>query len=59
MPDITMCDSESCPIKTTCYRNPASGTKPAERLQSWFIGLPSEGKTCNHSWPMENGEKDE
>jgi hypothetical protein len=54
-----MCDSESCPIKTTCYRNPASGTKPAERLQSWFIGLPSEGKTCNHYWPMENGEKDE
>jgi hypothetical protein len=52
MPDISMCDSETCPLKTNCYRNPASGTKPSEHRQSWFMGLPSEGETCNHYWPV-------
>ena len=35
MPDISMCPSFDCPIRFTCYRNPASGTEPTERRQSW------------------------
>jgi hypothetical protein len=53
MPDISMCGSETCPLKTKCYRNPASGTKPSEYRQAWFMGLPSEGETCNHYWPRD------
>jgi hypothetical protein len=54
MPDITMCGRETCPLKTMCYRNHASGTRPSEFQKSWFMGLPSEGETCNHYWPRED-----
>lgn len=51
MPDITMCGSETCPLKTECYRNPASGTKPSEFMQSWFLGRSKkEGEDCDHYW---------
>jgi hypothetical protein len=53
MPDITMCGSETCPLKANCYRNPASGTKPSEYRQSWFMGLDKEGEECEHYWPRE------
>lgn len=39
--DITMCDSSICPLKSKCYRNPISGTKPSEFRQSWFMFDPS------------------
>jgi hypothetical protein len=35
MPDITMCGTEDCPLKSRCYRSPASGTRPTEWRQSW------------------------
>jgi len=54
MPDITMCSSETCPLKTTCYRNPASGTKPSEYRQSWFLNKTTEGKDCDSYWPKED-----
>ena len=56
MPDITMCNSETCSMRKNCYRNPESGTKPSEHRQAWFMGLPSEGETCNHYWPKEDGD---
>jgi hypothetical protein len=37
MPDISMCGNETCALKDTCYRNPASGTKPNEHRQSWLM----------------------
>jgi hypothetical protein len=59
MPDITMCDSESCKVRGSCYRNPASGTKPNEFRQSWFFIAQGDDETCVDYWSMENGEKDE
>jgi len=54
MPDISMCDSETCPLKTKCYRNPASGTRPSEPVQSWFWLLDEEGEDCDQYWPVES-----
>jgi hypothetical protein len=45
-----MCDSKTCPLKTNCYRNPASGTKPSEYRQAWFINLTKEGDDCIYYW---------
>lgn len=49
MPDITMCASETCTHRKTCYRNPESGTKPGQR-QSWFYERLHEGDECNAYW---------
>lgn len=54
MPDISMCDSETCPLKTKCYRNPASGTRPSEFRQAYFFGLEKEGEDCDYYWPFEH-----
>ena len=35
MPDITMCENESCPLAKACDRNEKSGTKPNKYLQSY------------------------
>ena len=51
MPDISMCDSETCELATTCYRNAKSGTKPSEYRQAYFFGLPYEGEECDKYWP--------
>lgn len=40
MPDITMCKDETCPLKGSCYRHPASGTEPSEHRQSFFASKP-------------------
>lgn len=57
MPDITMCPSETCAVRKLCYRNPESGTKPSDFLQSWFLSVkgdpakgPGEDVTCHHYW---------
>lgn len=36
MPDISMCSVETCELKTKCYRNAASGTRPDRYAQSYF-----------------------
>lgn len=54
MPDISMCDSETCPLKAKCYRNPASGTKPSDPVQAWFVGLTEWGEDCKYYWPRED-----
>ena len=54
MPDITMCNSDVCPMRTTCYRNEASGTKPCEWRQSYFMAPPlKDDGTCGHFWDRE------
>jgi hypothetical protein len=50
MPDITMCPSELCLLKETCYRSSASGTKPDEFMQSWF--MEPEETNCDYYWPV-------
>jgi len=45
MPDITMCNDESCPMRMECYRYRAI---PSKMLQSYFIDSPREGETCDY-----------
>lgn len=51
MPDITMCASETCNHRKTCYRNQESGTKPGQR-QSWFLVDPNTEGVCDYYWPV-------
>lgn len=50
MPDITMCNSDTCPLRAKCHRNPASGTKPSEYHQAWFYEKETEGDDCREYW---------
>jgi hypothetical protein len=50
MPDISMCSSETCPSRTTCYRNEDSGTKPSEYRQS-YMDFGARGEPCDRYWP--------
>ena len=58
MPDITMCNSDTCPLAKTCYRNERSGTKPSEYRQAYYLGLSKEGDQCKQYWPIK-GETNE
>lgn len=50
MPDITMCASNDCPLRKSCYRNMESGTKPGRR-QSFFFHNPNTEDVCDYFWP--------
>lgn len=39
MPDITMCNSESCPLKTNCMRH-KNNTEPNALVQTYFAQTP-------------------
>lgn len=56
MPDISMCGSFACPLASSCYRSPQSGTKPSEFRQAWAIFgwvLNKRGEVeCPHHWPV-------
>lgn len=56
MPDITMCASETCYLRKTCYRNPESGTKPSEWWQSWFYDKSTEGDDCTSYWQKDDAK---
>lgn len=62
MPDITMCDHCSCPLRVTCKRHEDSGTKPRPIHQSWgsysprFVGTSDHepdvpAAICDGYWP--------
>ena len=58
IPDITMCNGETCPLAETCYRAPQSGTIPNGRNQSWFMEEPywrdGRGPTvCDSYWKID------
>ena len=52
MPDITMCDDESCPMKSDCYRYRAV---PSVFRQSYFMDSPRENETCKEFEVIESG----
>jgi hypothetical protein len=56
MPDISMCESDTCPKSKTCYRHEDSGTKPSEFRQSYFIG--NDPDNCKYYWPVKGNEDD-
>lgn len=48
MPDITMCKSENCPAKQTCYRFLAT---PSEYRQSYLYPTPNiDNGKCDEYW---------
>lgn len=53
MPDITMCNDETCPIRNECYRFRAI---PSEHRQAYFVDSPREGDKCNEFTPI-NGRR--
>lgn len=53
MPDISMCASQDCPLRFTCYRNEASGTVPSER-QSWAGFEWDSMDGCRYFWENVN-----
>lgn len=53
MPDISMCNGNSCPKKDSCYRFTA---KPSLLWQSYFMGTPYKDNDCEYYWPVEDNE---
>lgn len=55
MPDISMCNSATCPVRAYCYRNEASGTVPSEHWQAWS-GYCADGRPdgCEGFSPVEH-----
>ena len=50
MPDITMCTSIDCPMRTWCYRYTAT---PAEWFQGYFTEAPYDNNNptyCDYFW---------
>jgi len=71
MPDITMCKGtgaaafplsaevgapppQDCPIREQCYRFMAT---PSGERQSWFVGIPWGGDSCEHYWCLRGHEE--
>lgn len=52
MPDISMCNSLTCKVRTHCYRNEASGTQPSEWRQSYMVFEPEKGWECSGFDPV-------
>lgn len=48
MPDITMCQSEVCIVRETCYRYTA---KPNKYRQSYFFRAPGKDEKCKYYAP--------
>ena len=54
MPDITMCDDESCPMNRKCYRYMAI---PSTHRQSYFIDSPRKNENCEYFDPIKPGQR--
>ena len=56
MPDISMCDNETCPIKETCYRYTAT---PNEFRQAYGdFQYDKDTKSCDYYWKDVKDGKD-
>jgi hypothetical protein len=58
IPDIVMCNSETCSVRRICARNPASGSKPKLEKQAWYLEPPGAGSDCDKYWPRYKVEGD-
>jgi len=52
MPDITMCQNKTCPMRDKCYRAQAKPSK----WQTYAGFEPGEDGECRRYWPMGKGE---
>lgn len=49
MPDITMCDNKTCPLRKLCYRFKAI---PFEYWQAFAHFEPKNDKECDYFWDI-------
>lgn len=49
MPDICMCQDNTCPLKDTCYRFLAT---PTPGWQAYFAEKVRNGEKCEYFWPV-------
>jgi hypothetical protein len=54
MPDISMCLSQTCPLRATCYRFLAT----PDHYQTYASFKPDEGGNCSHYWPIKTKPDD-
>ncbi len=54
MPDITMCEGGTCPLRKTCYRHTAN---PTPMRQAYFLIPPHNLNDCQYYW--KDKERDE
>ena len=47
MSDVTLCKSNTCPLREECRRNAScSDAYPADPLQQWYAEWWAEGEPC-------------
>jgi len=57
MPDISMCSSNTCPLKESCYRFTAT---PNHHWQSYAsFSYDEETKDCKHYWNNKEYKKEQ
>ena len=57
MSDISMCSTNICPLKETCYRHKATPDKYWQSYTSFKYD--EETKSCKHYWKYVKSDKDE
>ncbi len=50
MPDIAMCQNQTCPLANQCYRFTAT---PSEMAQAYVTFSPNSDGNCEHFWPTD------
>lgn len=56
MPDISLCNNFTCPLRNNCYR---ATSVPSEYMQSYAVFNLNADGTCNWFWDNEEYKKDE
>lgn len=55
MPDITMCEGTSCPLRENCYRKRAV---PTPNWQSYFASAPVDKEgNCTYFWKIDKYDR--
>lgn len=52
MPDISMCADDACPVKKSCYRHVASGTRASSLWQTYSAFVHTSDAGCPEFWPV-------
>lgn len=52
-PDITMCNNDTCPLRTRCHRYTAPFSPDIQSYQNFKWSEDNKGKiTCEFYWPL-------
>ena len=59
MPDISMCKSQTCPLKENCYRYTAKPGFWQSYAEFEYVELPDGKVECDYFWDNKGYKKDE